>query len=146
MALPPHLTRTARPLRADQPRRIAHRDPARRPTAPHLSAGPGGRPPDPRVALPPHLTRTARPLPAGPPDRRIATAIRTPPAGAGYSVRWNSAMAIPSMARPITATIPSDNPTGTDQPPHVTPGASVCRAAGLMLKWLNTASRMGATL
>ena len=39
-----------------------------------------------------------------------------------YSVRWNSATAIPSSAAPVTAMMPSDTPTGTVRPFHVTAG------------------------
>jgi hypothetical protein len=71
-----------------------------------------------------------------------------PPARAAvpYSVRRNCAMAIPSMDRPITATIPSDSHSGTSQPTQVTPGASACSAAGLTERWLNTARRIGSTM
>ena len=47
-----------------------------------------------------------------------------------YSVRWNSAIAMPSRAAPITATMPSDRPTGTAQPAQVTAGDSAALAAG----------------
>jgi hypothetical protein len=63
-----------------------------------------------------------------------------------YSVLRNSAMATASMPSPITATSPSDTPSGTTQPAHVTPGASACPAAGLMARWLNTARRIGSTM
>ena len=44
-------------------------------------------------------------------------------------MRWNSAIAIPSSAAPITATMPSETPTGTAQPFHVTAGDSAALAA-----------------
>ena len=58
----------------------------------------------------------------------------------------NSTIAIPAMATPISATIPSDRARGTVQPNQDTPGASACRAAGLMFRWLKTARRIGATM
>ncbi len=51
-----------------------------------------------------------------------------------YSVRWNSAIAMPSRAAPITATMPSERPTGTGQPFQVTEGSSTALAAGGMFR------------
>src|SRR6266516_1536512 len=64
----------------------------------------------------------------------------------GYSVLRNSAMAMPSIARPMTATMASDNPRGTSQPFQVTPGLSTFSASGLTARWSNTACRIGSTM
>ena len=82
---------------------------------------PGGRPPGP---------------PGGDPGRPEMD----------HSVLLNSAMAMPTMPTPMTATMPRERPTGTVQPSQETPGAIWFRAAGLRLRWLKTARRMGATM
>src|SRR6516164_5203978 len=64
----------------------------------------------------------------------------------GYSVLRNSAMATPSIARPMMATMVSDSPTGTTQPNQVTPGLRACIATGLTDRWLKTAVRIGSTM
>jgi hypothetical protein len=63
-----------------------------------------------------------------------------------YSVFRNSRIATMSIPRPMAATMPSDSHTGTGQPTHVIPGASMCTAAGLRFRWLNTACRIGSTM
>src|ERR1700743_3595291 len=77
---------------------------------------------------------------------RAAGTRAGPGPGPGHSVLVNSMMAMVIMTRPISATMPRERPRGTVQPPQDTPGASLCRAAGLMLRWLNTARRMGSTM
>ena len=62
-----------------------------------------------------------------------------------YSVRLNLKMAAPNIARPSSTTIPASASEGTGQPHHVTPGASVCRVASEMSRWLNTSRRIGST-
>lgn len=56
-----------------------------------------------------------------------------------YSVRWNSAIATRSIARPMAATIARDRPRGTTQPFQVTPGLSSAMAAEPIGRWSNTA-------
>ena len=65
--------------------------------------------------------------------------------GPGYSVLLNSAMATPSMPRPMTATRASDSQTGTGQPSQVMLGDSWEANSGLRLRCENTACRIGPT-
>ena len=64
---------------------------------------------------------------------------------ANYSGLLNVTMATPIMTSPMTATIPSDKPIGTTQPPHVMPGDRACMASSLRFRWVNTAWRIGPT-
>src|ERR1700722_14219630 len=63
--------------------------------------------------------------------------------GPRYSVLRNSAMAMASIAAPMTATMARDSPSGTTQPNHVMPGLRVCTASGLTARWPHTAERIG---
>jgi len=62
-----------------------------------------------------------------------------------YSVVENSQIAMPSMTRPSTTIIPASSSAGTCQPNQVTPGSSAARAAGEIVRWLNTRRRIGST-
>jgi hypothetical protein len=64
---------------------------------------------------------------------------------AGYSVRLNSQIAIPSIPSPSAMITITSSTTGTCQPHQVIPGSSTRRAAGEIVRWLNTSRRIGST-
>ena len=88
--------------------------------------------------------------PAAAAARRLTRAGLVPgggrgPGPRGYSVLLNSAMATPSMPRPMTATRASDSQTGTGQPSQVMLGDSREANSGPRLRCENTACRIGPT-
>ncbi len=74
------------------------------------------------------------------------TTLLSGPRPLPYSVLLNSAIAITVIPSPMTATMPSDSATGTGQPTQVMTGARCCSNTAGMLRWLNTACRMGPTM
>ena len=64
--------------------------------------------------------------------------------GHGYSALRNSAIAMPSIPRPMAATMASDSPSGTCQPNQVMPGLSLF-STWPKARWANTACRIGST-
>ena len=72
----------------------------------------------------------------------LATAC---PAGAAHSVALNSQIAMPSMTSPRITITAASSSVGTRQPNQVTPESSACSAWRGMLRWLNTALRIGST-
>ena len=99
----------------------------------------------------PELTRAK--LPADPDEPATGPIIRGRAAtGDGpqvaedvYSVALNSQIAIASITSPSATITPASSSAGTCQPHQVTPGSSARRAAGEMLRWLNTSRRIGST-
>src|SRR5487761_389111 len=85
-------------------------------------------------------------VPGSPPPAHHITPLTWAIHAHDYSGFRNPKIATTSIPAPITATSPSDTPSGTGQPAQVTAGASWCTACGLTVRWLNTARRIGSTM
>ena len=120
---------------------------------PHCSAAPGHSPPNCWSCSDPRANAcTSAPAPAGParsiqPKTSIAAQAPAPACPyPRYSLFRNSTTAIAAIASPMAATMPMETPSGTVQPPQVTPGLITFRAAALMLSCPKTALRIGPTM